>query len=350
MLYCICIISILVFSYLANKREKKLYVFLCALILSAFCGLRGVGTGIDTGNYIQFMSLVRSSGIFYGSDIGFSAISYLLMKLFKNPYYPLTVFATFTNFLIVYRLWDFEDKASYPFMMVVYMAFYYTYEFSIVRQFLAISLLFWATRYIESKQYVKYFLFNALASTIHTSSLICFSYLFITFGQKARKTQYKVLSFATAAMFVIGGMYIFSNNITKYEGYFASTSSSIHVMTIIKILFLFMVLVFNRPFTNMQISISKSGEIVPMDRQIPIIYGIGLLMAVIGMKYTFMNRIGFYFMMFEMPFWGQVFNVKINRSLYRSIMVCIVLYFFVTSYLQGDTPDNLFRYQSFLGQ
>lgn len=350
MLYISCILSVLLLSYIADKRESRFFLFLCAVILSLFCGLRGVGTGVDTIHYYNFMSYIRGSGISFGSDIGFSAISYFMMVFFDNPYYPLLVFAFITNFLIVYRLWDFREEASLTLMLLIYMSIHYSYTFNIVRQFLAISIVFWGTRYIERGKYTKYIISNILASTIHTSSLLCFSFLFVTFGYNTEKKKYKILGFSSALLFVFVGMYFFSANITKYEGYFAKSSSSIHAMTILKIICLLFVIFSNDVFKNNEFSISKHGNIVPMQKQVPIMYAAGLTLAALGMKYTFMNRIGFYFIMFEMPFWGQAVRAKVNKNVYRLIILLIIGYVLVTNYVSGAVADNLFYYHTFLSE
>lgn len=350
MLYISCILSVLLLSYIADKRDNRFFLFLCAFILSLFCGLRGIGTGVDTTHYFNFMSYIRGSGISFGSDIGFSVISYFMMGFFDNPYYPLFVFAFITNFLIVYRLWDFREEASFTLMLLIYMSIHYPYTFNIVRQFLAISIIFWGTRYIERGEYAKYIILNTLASTIHTSSLLCFCFLFVTFCYNTEKKKYKILGFVAALLFIFVGMYTFSANITKYEEYFTKSSSSIHAMTILKIMCLLLVIFFNNVFRNHKFSVSKHGDLIPMQKQIPIMYAAGLTLAALGMKYTFMNRIGFYFIMFEMPFWGQAVRAKVNKNVYRLIILLIVGYVLATTYISGESADNLFNYRSFLSE
>lgn len=349
MLYTLCIILVLILSSIADKRERRFPVFLCALVLSLFCGLRGIGTGVDTYNYYSFMSYIRGSGISFGSDIGFSAISYFLMGFLDNPYYPLVFFSFVTNFLIVYRLWEFRKDSSFSLMLFIYMALQYAYAFNIVRQFLAIAIIFWATRYIERGEYIKYIILNIIASMIHTSALLCFSLLFVTFGYKSPKKKYKILGFGTAAVFVVIGTYAFSTNIAKYTDYFTTTSaSSIYWMVLLKAICVAVILFSNKALSNDEFSITKNGEVVPMQRQVFILYGLGLMLSLIGMFFPFMNRIGFYFMIYEMPFWGQAIRAKINRYVYWLFILFIVGYKLILMYLSGDIPDNLFVYHSFL--
>lgn len=348
MLYILCIVAVSIFSLFADKKNKQLFVFLCAFVLSFLCGMRGIGTGVDTIHYYNFMSYIRGSGVSFGSDIGFSIISYFLMGIFNNPYYPLIVFSFVTNFLIVYRLWDFREEADFTLMLFIYMVVYYSYTFNIVRQFFAISIIFWGTRYIERGEYIKYIILNILATTIHTSSLICFSFLFVTFGFKTKKKKFKFLGFGMAVLLVAIGMKIFNDNIVKYEGYFLTADTTIHAMTILKIFCLLLVIFSNKVFRNNAFSVSSKGEIIPMQRQIPIMYAAGLALATMGMGFTFMNRIGFYFIIYEIPFWGQTVRARTNREIYRVMIFLILAYVLISNLLSKESADNLFYYNSFL--
>ena len=349
MLYILCIFSVLLFSNLADKLENRFYTFICAFILSAFCGLRGKDIGVDTIYYFKFWSYIRELGISYGSDIGFSAISYFLMRIFKDPYYLQVIFATITNFFITYRLWDFRKEASFPIMLFFYMVVYYPYSFNIIRQFLAISLIFWATHFIEKGEYKKYIVANIIASTIHASALMCFSYLFFTFGRKTEKKGFKILGFAMAIVFIIIGMYIFNSNMTKYENHLVIVEIKFHAMTIFKLLCWLMVVIFNGVYRNEEFSITKDGEIVPMKRGVATMYVIGLGLSAFGMFFAFMNRIGFYFLMNEMPFWGQSIRVKTNKKLYRFVVFAIIFYILIIKFFGDENADNLFYYKSFIG-
>lgn len=350
MAYIICICIVFAFSYIADKRENKICVFMIACVLSLFCGLRGVGVGVDTANYYSFMSQIEGAGITFGSDIGFNIASYFLMHMLKKPYYPLLVFAFVTNSLITFRLWDFRKESSFTLMMLIYMVIYYPYTFNIVRQFLAISVIFWGTKYLEREKYSRYLLLNILAATFHTSALICFGFLAFSFGYKTKQKRIKVLSFTIALLIVIIGLFIFSSNIAKYETYFTMTKINFHAMIILKILCVLFVSYSGNIFYNDEFSITKFGGLVPIEKQIHMLYMVGLILSALGMGFEFVNRIGFYFMVFEMPFWGQVVRAKRSRNVYRLIIFMILLYVTIATFFSGKCADNLFYYHTFLSQ
>ena len=347
MIYILCIVIASVCAVIAGKYNSRKALFLTAFVLSLFCGLRATEVGVDTSNYYIFLLYIRERGIGYGSDIGFSIVSYFLMGILKNPHKTLLVYAFITNFFIIYRLWDFKEKASFSVMVLTYTIVHYPYTFNIVRQFLAISIAFWATRYLERDKYFKYVLLNMIAASCHTSALVCFSYLFVKRGFGMGKNKLRYLGFGLGIVFVFVGLFMFSTNAQKYEQYFVQISGgNIHAMTILKLSFVLLVVFSNRALRSPVFSRSTTGEYVPMNKEVITVYLLGLFLAGLGMFFTYMNRIGFYFLMYEMPFWGQAVRAGINKGIYRLLIAAVLIYVLVTM-LMLDT-SGLINYITYL--
>lgn len=346
MLYLLVLLLTGSVSVLADKRRSQLAVLWVVILLSAFCGLRGASVGVDTSNYYNLLSNIRITGVRYGSDIGFSAVSYVLMKLLGKPEYVLLTYAFFTNCLIVFRLWDFRDKASFPLMILIFMVFHYPYTFNIVRHYLAIAVIFWGTRYLERNCYFRYIVLNAIAVGFHTSAILCFSFLFLSFGFRCQTKKFKTIGFILAFFFVVLGVVIFNSNIQKYSYYFLQSSGTIHGMTLLKTLCMLGVVFTNKVLWNRKLSMSRTGEYVPMGKEVVVAYLTGLVLASTGMFYTYMNRVGFYFLMYEMPFWGQIVRVRKNAAFYRLVVAVMVLYAVIQT-VRYDT-SGLINYVSFL--
>lgn len=348
MIYLFCMVTSGVLAVVAEKKNSRIALFFVTLILSFFCGSRSIEVGVDTANYYNYFLSIAHIGIGFGSDIGFSVISYFLMKYFDNPHIAFLFFAFVTNYLILFRLWDFREKAFFPLMVVIYMAVYYPYSFNIVRQFLAIAVVFWATKYIERNKYFRYAILNILAASFHTSALLCFCYLFVEQGFQAKKKQQRYLGFGLACIFVAAGFLVFSSNIQKYEQYFTQTTAVLHPMTILKILCVIVVVVSNRVYNNPRFSVSKAKAYVPMNKEILIIYQIGLLLGGLGMFFPLMNRIGFYFLMYEMPFWGQAVKAVKNRRWFQWMITAILVYIFASTIVSGS--EGLLNYTTFFAE
>lgn len=347
MLYLICIILSLVLALLAEKSHKKVFVYVIAFILSLFCGLRGDSVGVDTENYITNLTYIRERGILLGgSDIGYSLLSYIMMGVFDNPHYALLIFAVITNSFIILRFWDFREHSSFTMMVLIFLIFHYPYTFNIVRQYLAVSIIFWGTRYLEKGAYLKYLCFVAIAASMHSSAILGFLLVFIPFGfGKFRLTKIKLLGLLGSVLLIIVGFSVFQSNFDKYTKYFQESETSVHLITIVKTLAVFLVIIANRPFKNKSFSYSYR-KTHPMRKEIPIIYSCGLLLSSFGMLHSFMNRIGFYFIMYEMPFWGQAILARKNRIIFILIISLMLIYSFQATMLGG--ADGLIDYTTFL--
>lgn len=345
--YLLCIAFSLILAIIAEKSQKKAPVYIIAIILSLFCGLRGASVGVDTVNYITNLTYIRERGILFGgSDIGYSLLSYIMMGYFNNPHYALLVFAAITNILVILRLWDFKESSSFTMMVLIFLIFHYPYTFNIVRQYLAVSIIFWGTRYLEKSSYLKYLCFVAIAASMHSSAILGFLLVFIPFGfDKFRLTKIKLVGLFGSVLLIIVGFNVFQSNFDKYTKYFQESETSVHLITIVKTLAVLLVIVANRPFKNKTFSYSYC-KTHPMRKEIPIIYTCGLLLSSLGMLHSFMNRIGFYFMMYEMPFWGQAIMARKNRIIFILIISLMLIYSFQATMLGG--ADGLIDYTTFL--
>jgi hypothetical protein len=345
--YLLCIVFTFVLAVIAEKSQKKAPVYIIATILSLFCGLRGTSVGVDTANYITNLTYIRERGILFGgSDIGYSLLSYIMMGYFDNPHYALLVFAAITNTLIILRLWEFKESSSFTMMVLIFLIFHYPYTFNIVRQYLAVSIIFWGTRYLERGSYLKYLCFVAIAASMHTSAILGFLLVFIPFGfERFKLTKIRLVGLLGSVLLIIIGFSVFQSNFDKYTKYFQESETSVHLITIVKTLAVLLVIVANRLFKNKMFSYSYC-KTHPMRKEIPIIYTCGLLLSSFGMFHSFMNRIGFYFMMYEMPFWGQAILARKNRIIFILIISLMLIYSFQATMLGG--ADGLIDYTTFL--
>lgn len=345
--FTLVILFSLVFAGLAQKKNQLRYLLLAGLALSLLCGLRSAEMGTDTINYYQF--LLYAQDIHAGSDIGYTAVSIVLMRVLHNPAYVLMIYAFVTNYLVCLRLWDFREQASLPYMFLIYLAFYYPYTFNTVRQFLAIAIVFWGTRYLMNKEYSKYLFLNAVAATFHTTALVGVIFLFIRNEGKSRVKKINPLVIIAVVAILAVGAFIFRGNLAKYASYLTSAQITAFPMLIAKFSLLALAICLDRPFHNEGYSTDVNGNLVSIQRTIPVAYIIGLLLSSLGMFYEYLNRIGFFCMMFEMPFWGQTVWSRLNGKFYKLAILVIVAYTLITQLLMGENPSNLFFYKSFLG-
>ena len=346
--YTIIILLAFASSYYAEKKNNKKMVFLLALAISLLCGLRGPQIGVDTRSYYNYFLNVQYSGYSFGTDTGFSFICKILLELFNKPEILILIFAIITNFLIIYRLWSFRNIASFSTMVLVYLVFQYPYTFNIIRQYLAIAIIFWASKFIEREQNWKYILCNIIATTIHASAIIGFGYLLLIQGSKAKKKKYKIFKYGLAIVVAILSVIVMHGKMGKYLVYFNnSTYFEFSLLTVYKIICVLIILAFSKANLNKKFSITKSKEYIPLNKSIAILYLVGLLIGSMGMFFQYMNRIGFYFSVFEMPFWGQVTKSinGPNRRFYKLLLYIIIVYYYIMTLVTN--VNGILNYTTF---
>lgn len=177
-------------------------------------------------------------------------------------------------------------------------------------------------------------------------ALLCFAYLFVRRGFGTEKKKLRYLGFGLAVIFSLAGLFLLRANAQKYKQYFAQATTGFHAMTALKIACAILIVLANKVYKNAAFSISKAREYVPMNKEIVLSYQLGLLLAGLGMFFAFMNRIGFYFLMYEMPFWGQSVRAVTNKGVYRLLIAAILIYIVASAFLSD--ANGLITYSTYL--
>lgn len=320
-IYIVLLPILLFFSIIAEKRKSFSYVFIIVVLLTIIAGFRGKNVGIDTPNYIEKWSCIADGHpeLAYGFEEGFKLLSKGILRIYEN-YTFLFVLASFlTNYLILRRMWDFKNIASLPCMVLCYYGSYYGYTFNIVRQFLAIAVLFYFSKLLEKRKYIKYITIVLFCSIfIHQSSIICIGYIAADFflWKRLSKRQQGIIGIGlvmTPFLFSI----LISRLLYKYKSYFEVASNNVGFMVFAKMAFLIFAFFICRgvfPSWKKNDSDVYFAE-MRMRRATTFNYLMGLLLTGIGYFYTFMDRIGLYYMIFECIYFGMLTKTHFNHSM-----------------------------------
>ena len=117
-----------IFSYFAEKRNRKLLIWVIILSLTMAAGLRAYSVGLDTPSYVEKFSYIYK-GMFsyaYGLEESFKYICYGILHVIPNASFLLGLLALITHACIILRFWELRGIASFPCMVVFYyMSFYF---------------------------------------------------------------------------------------------------------------------------------------------------------------------------------------------------------------------------------
>lgn len=314
-----------------NKNKLNIWIFLIILVLSVFAGIRGETVGIDVYHYILGHIEPIRDGLFQkvNQPIGFKILVWIAYRFSNNTYMVFMIFAFITNGLIVVRLWDFRNKASFSLMVFLYYCYFYLISFNVFRQFITIAIVFFATRFLENKQYIKYCIGVAIAMSVHSIAILGFAFLpiyIVYVNHDLRQLKIRRIFYISSPFLilvtaiVVYTQYDYNHYIELYKNY---SSGGLGFMTPIKIvvsLFMLWVLKHDSLYAP-----NKTLKLVELKR-IFTTYLIGLIMALSVMLSSFADRFAWYFLIWEPVFMALRIEKKDFRLLVRGIYILFALY------------------------
>lgn len=263
MIYIITFISSCVFLGLSEKSRsryiKKLLVFIAILLPCILAGMRADTIGTDVKVYVEPLYNAAKQSTSFSSymnqrwyviwrymyvskfEIGFTTLVYLIVKFGGS----LGTVLFFIHALIVAPIYfglKRMDK-KYPIwlgMLVFYLMFYNT-SLNMMRQWIAMAILFWGLSYLLTNKKKKYFIVVIVACLFHTSALMGFAIYFLYVYSQRKREYVKIANFrldgslAPVKVFIYGAIVLRSLNViavllrtfglAKYAGYIQGNGS-----------------------------------------------------------------------------------------------------------------------------
>ncbi len=284
-----------------------------ALLLSLVAGLRAASVGIDTQNYTELFARIAEGrlDLAYGLETTFKYICAFLLGIWNNSNFLFLVFALITNILIFSRLWDFRDHISLPWATAIYFGVFYFMTFNIVRQFVAVSIIFFATRYLAQKKYFKFLVFVLIAFLFHKSALI--GVLFIVLDIFAWKELTKKQKRIIVLLWVLGAiaaLFLGTIILGKYVNYFKAAQFNFGIMLFLKLIIYTFTALFMMGDDWKDKNDVGYDPISYSHNMSKVYYIIGILITMLGYMFQYMDRIGLYFYLFEAIYIGKVMKSR----------------------------------------
>jgi len=173
-LYGLIIIVSGVLAELSVRFKHRLVRIYCVvnmiLIPSAFAGLR---TGIGTDYYNYVVIFKESQNNFWDSRIekGYLLINRIIAMLGGDEHFMFFVICALTILFVYLALYDRRDKISVGIGMFMFLLLYYQTSYNLVRHVLAISILLFSLKYVFDKKFIRFIMWVAIATLIHSSSV-----------------------------------------------------------------------------------------------------------------------------------------------------------------------------------
>lgn len=225
MVYLMTIVVAILILFLAhkpqNKKIKKLLYFLSFIVILVPHGFRyGIGTDYFY-IYVPYFNFIGTGERFF-SEWLFNIINITIYKTFYD-YRMLFFVCSLISLGFIFKgiLENSPKKTASVFM--IFLCQYYFYSMNMVRQAIAISMIFYAYKFLKNGKNLMYIIFCIFAMSFHFSAIIM-----IPLGLLAEiKWKKTVKIFLIVFLFAIAPQlsqffYILINEFTRYGYYFNS--------------------------------------------------------------------------------------------------------------------------------
>lgn len=225
--YFLCMIISCIFTYLdtikiSNTIKKNRQIGFCGwiaiLIPSFLAAFREVGVGSDTNGYgsIMFYVATKSHSLMEyfnsnnpyvsGSEPGYRIFVYLMSRISDKITFQFFMIEFIIMFFIYKSLKDNQLGRKTWIGVMLYYTLFLGFSFNLMRQCLAISVIFWATKFIYARKWKTFTIIILIVSTIQLTSIVSLSLypLYIIFSNEERIKYKKFYSFLKKYRWLLG--------------------------------------------------------------------------------------------------------------------------------------------------
>ncbi len=182
-IYLLVFVIVEILAIICNKVEKnkntKIFAFMIIMILSIFAGVRDLTIGTDVNvygaNWFQiacdcqsfedYISLINTT------DIGYLFINYIVSRFTTNVNVFLFIIQLICNSLVIITLYKYRERCPFWLSLLTYLSIFYCRTFNILRQSIALSILFYSIKYLYKNKNLKYLIAIIISSLFHYTAV-----------------------------------------------------------------------------------------------------------------------------------------------------------------------------------
>lgn len=337
----IAILSTIFFAMHKNKNKiiRYLGIIMAIVIPSVFAGIR-YNVGTDYQNYYWTFEQIRNTETkellskenTFNMDKGFVMITKPLSKIFDNRAL-FGIWGAIIISIIIYSLLKKYRTYNVTFIYFAFLLLYYFFSFNILRQVIALSIIFLAISYVFENKPIKYFVLILIASLIHFSALLAIPIWFLWDhkNNKAIKSIKKWGILTLVLLITIFWQNILQNlaafnivPIIKYSGYLAGTDHA-NMSFIIKLIIVIIMITLRK-------SIRKDNGAIDL---FILMFVIGTIFDFTGYYSSFIKRSAIYYSIVEIILFSRIdlVTTRESRWITRIIVIALIIAYFTISTL-----------------
>ncbi|PWJ65607.1 EpsG family protein [Fibrobacter sp. UWB15] len=167
--------SLFAFASFFSPQYKKAVLIVSTACLGSLMAFKALTIGNDTPSYVYFFNHFSDVSTFFDYELrfeyGFQFFSKLIYLIFHDVQFLFVFTAIICMFSLSKTIYRFSENVAFSFFLFISLRFFYFY-LSGIRQAIALSLTFFAFKYLV-KANLRFFLFFVfLASSFHSSALV----------------------------------------------------------------------------------------------------------------------------------------------------------------------------------
>jgi len=342
----ISIVFSLLFAFLSNtfrratsnmhsridlSRFFMIMSYLCIWIVPAI----RFNVGIDNDNYLmQYQNIRQFSDIVHYYEPGFGLLNYICYILFDN-YVAVTCISSLITGAFFWKS-IYRDAWGFPLCIFALLAVnLYFMSFTVIRQFIAISILTLSIPHIMERNFKRFCLIIGIATCFHYTAIVFLVMYFIYSDSLTLFTWKNICAIILFMILLINIDVVFpfiSKNASRLrEGYTEYEGINV-TKRIIEVVVYFPVLLYVLIFKNRLIALNKINSVYI------IMTFILIASKIIGLYAPALSRIHYYFL-FCIPILFSYAPRVVNKSIKPLFFSCIYIYISLSLL-------NIFEYQS----
>ncbi|SEI90287.1 EpsG family protein [Lachnospiraceae bacterium A10] len=344
----VAFIATFFFSLYKSKKLilKEIGLLLSVVIPSIIAGIR-YNVGTDYNNYYASFEQLKDVNYFwilkddvhFNLDRGFLLISKIFVDFSNNSRIVFFLWSLTILVLFIFTVYSYRYDYDITLIFFVFLLLYYYTSFNILRQIVAVCIIFRSIKYVFDNKLSKFLILVGIASTIHITAVLSIPLWFLwnhkTNEPISKKRRRCILVFAvlfvTLWQYVLRFFAIFNISIvTKYMVYLNGNKYS-NISFIIKLGLTVVFIIF-------QSLIKREDKKIDF---FILVFIISMLIEYVGFYSSYVKRISLYYSIVEVILISRLqLIVKMeSRKLMRLMVVLsIVTYFVVGAYMlrQGN--------------